>query len=187
MEFFDIRNPDGTITGEIKERSLVHRDGDLHGTVHIFILRRREGVLELLLQKRTMDKDAFPGCYDVSAAGHISAGQDYPEAAARELEEELGLHAEEEDLHFIGYIEGYDEEIFHGKPFRNHELIGVYLYLKEVRTEDLILQEEEVDEVRWMPFSLCLEKAEQKAEGYCLFPEEFAMVIPFVSGEQRLI
>ena len=29
MEYFDIRTPDGKVTGKIKERSLVHRDGDL--------------------------------------------------------------------------------------------------------------------------------------------------------------
>ncbi len=176
MEFFDIRNPDGTVTGKVKERELVHRDGDLHGTVHIFIVRKGRGEPEILLQKRSAHKDSFPGCYDISAAGHLSAGQDYMEAACRELEEELGIHAETEDLHFIGYHEGFDKEIFYGKPFINHEISAIYLYEKEVDFGRLVLQEEEVESVCWVPFSVCKEKAASGDKGYCLFEDELEMV-----------
>ena len=41
MEYFDILNEDGTRTGKIKERNHVHRDGDLHGSVIIYILRKK--------------------------------------------------------------------------------------------------------------------------------------------------
>ncbi len=177
MEYFDIRNPDGTITGEIKERSLVHRDGDLHGTVHIFIVRKNDqGERELLLQKRSATKDAFPGCYDISAAGHVSAGQDYMEAALRELEEELGIKATEEELRFIGYHEGRAEEVFYGKPFRNHEISAVYLYEKKIEAEELILQEEEVESVKWMSLEACKEKAAAGDKNYCLFEKEMNML-----------
>ncbi|MBR5047015.1 MAG: NUDIX domain-containing protein [Eubacterium sp.] len=180
MEFFDIRNPDGTVTGKIKERSLVHRDGDLHGTAHIFIIRQGEKEAEILLQKRSARKDAFPGCYDISSAGHLSAGQDYLEAALRELEEELGIRARAEDLLFIGYHRIYDREIFHGKPFLNHEISAVYLYRKEVDIRALTLQEEEVESVCWMPFSECMDKAVRHQEGYCLFESELKMIETYI-------
>lgn len=180
MEFFDVRNPDGTITGRVKERDLVHRDGDLHGTVHIFIVRKGTEEPELLLQKRSADKDSFPGCYDISSAGHLSAGQDYMEAALRELEEELGIQAREEDLHFIGYHVGYSSETFHGKPFVNHEISAVYLYEKEVDISTLSLQEEEVESVRWFPYSVCKEKAAAADKGYCLFEDELKMLEPYI-------
>ena len=180
MEFFDIRNPDGSLTGRIKERELVHRDGDLHGTVHIFIIREGVEGPELLLQKRSATKDSFPGCYDISSAGHLSAGQDYPEAALRELEEELGIRALEEDLLFIGYHEGYTRASFYGKPFCNHEISAVYLYRKEVDTRTLTLQEEEVESVRWIPYNVCLEKAAAGDRGYCLFEDELKMLEPYI-------
>lgn len=176
MEYFDIRNLDGSITGEIKERSKVHRDGDLHGTVHIFIIRKREKSFDLLLQKRSADKDAFPGCYDISSAGHVSAGQEYLEAAYRELEEELGIKAKDGDLRFIGYHEGWAEEEFYGKPFRNHEISAVYLYEKEVDIDTLVLQEEEVESVKWFPFEECKEKAKAGDKGFCLFLKEMQML-----------
>ena len=176
MEYLDIRNRDGSITGQIKERSLVHTDGDLHGTVHIFIIRRSTEGYEVLLQKRSQDKDAYPGCYDISSAGHVSAGQTYIEAALRELEEELGISATESQLHFLGYHEGQDQHIFHGKIFRNHELAAVYLYEEAVDETSLILQEEEVDSVRWFTLQECKEKAEVQDPDYCLFLTELEMI-----------
>ena len=49
--------------------------------------------MELLLQKRSQQKDSYPGCYDISSAGHSPAGVDFIPSALRELKEELGLDA----------------------------------------------------------------------------------------------
>ena len=106
LEFFDILDENGNKTGKIKERSLVHEDGDIHGTVHIWIRRKTEKGYDLLLQKRSKEKDSFPGCYDISSAGHISAGDEPLETALRELEEELGIKAEPEQLKKVCMHEG---------------------------------------------------------------------------------
>ena len=42
MEYLDIRDKNGHPTGVIKERSLVHADGDLHGTSHVWIVKKNE-------------------------------------------------------------------------------------------------------------------------------------------------
>ena len=89
-ECFALRREDGSLTGEIKPRALVHRDGDLHGASHVFLARLRGGRAELLLQKRSAQKDSFPGLYDISAAGHLDPGEDFAAAARRELAEALG-------------------------------------------------------------------------------------------------
>ena len=177
MELLDIRDQDGNITGIVKERSKIHRDGELHGTSHVWIVRwNQEGRLELLLQKRALDKDAYPGCYDISSAGHIPAGQDYRSSAIRELGEELGIRAEKEDLIFLGIFEAYSKDVFYGKPFLNHEISHVYVYDKKVEIEKLTLQKEEVDSVKWMSLEECLEAARRKRPGYCLFEEELLMI-----------
>ncbi len=99
-EYFDIRDEKGDITGKIKERKLVHKDGDIHGTSHVWITRKSDTIsgYEILLQKRSADKDSHPGCYDTSSAGHIPAGCDFDESAIRELEEELGIKADIREL-----------------------------------------------------------------------------------------
>lgn len=177
MEFFDIRNRDGSLTSEVKERTLVHRDGDIHGTSHVWIVRQDEnGRCDLLLQKRSANKDAFPGCYDISSAGHLPAGQDYLPSALREMKEELGIDAKEEDMIFLGIHEGYSEEIFYDAPFRNHEISHVYLYKKPVEISELKLQEEEVESVKWMDFFECYKEVEKGNPKYCLFTEELDMI-----------
>ena len=64
---------------------------------------------------------------------------DYLTSALRELEEELGIKAEPEQLHFMGLHEGKYEEIFYGKPFKNHEISHVYLYSEPINIKELII------------------------------------------------
>lgn len=69
-------------------RGEVHANNLLHRAVHILLFNDAG---ELLLQKRSRLKDCHPGVWDSSAAGHVDAGEEYDEAAARELQEELGV------------------------------------------------------------------------------------------------
>lgn len=177
MELLDIRDRQGRVTGEVKEREKVHEDGDIHGTSHVWIIRINQyGSCDLLLQKRSADKDSFPGCYDISSAGHIPAGQGYLASAIRELKEELGICAREEELFFIGMHEGYVEEIFYGKPFINHEISKVYLYAKPVEISELKLQKEEVESVKWMNIEECCHRVINKDPEYILFLKELEMI-----------
>ena len=89
-EYLDIVDENGQPTGEIIERSAAHREGIPHRTSHLWLVRELDNQIQILLQKRAMTK-SFPGCYDISSAGHIPAGQDYIPSAVRELKEELGL------------------------------------------------------------------------------------------------
>jgi isopentenyldiphosphate isomerase len=50
----------------------VHRDGDYHRAVEVWIYVESTG--ELVLQKRADGKDSWPGRWDTSSAGHITAG-----------------------------------------------------------------------------------------------------------------
>jgi 16S rRNA (adenine1518-N6/adenine1519-N6)-dimethyltransferase len=65
----------------------VHENNFRHRAVHILIFNRGG---DLLLQKRSPWKDRHPLLWDSSTAGHVEANEDYDEAAARELMEELG-------------------------------------------------------------------------------------------------
>lgn len=178
LELFDIRDERGRKTGVVKERSLVHRNGDLHGTAHVWIVRKKDkGGFDVLLQKRSANKDSYPGCYDISSAGHLPSGQEYLESALRELEEELGISdVKPEDLHYIGMNEEFNHEEFYGKPFRNHEISAVYVYIKPVDEKELRLQEEEVESVIWMDYDVCMSRLHDEDFVNCINEQEFRML-----------
>ena len=165
----------------MQERGVVHREGDWHRTAHIWIARKREpgGEWELLLQKRSMEKDSNPGRYDISAAGHIAAGEERIAAALRELQEELGIAASESDLEPVGVQKISYEKVFYKKPFRDRELADLYLFRKLVDTDTLRLQKGEVEEVRWFPADYVLQKARTEPEHreFCIYPEEVEKII----------
>lgn len=175
MELLEVLGEDGAPTGAVRERSLVHRDGDLHGTSHVWVARKGErGRWEVLLQKRGSQKDSYPGCWDISAAGHVQAGDDYLDSALRELFEELGIQAEAGELGFAGWHRRSSQEVFGGRPFKNREISAVYVYREPVG--ELSCQETEVEEVRWMELSQCMEAAQNGSFPNCLCAEELELV-----------
>lgn len=181
MELFDIRKEDGSLTGLTRERTLAHEDGTIHGTAHVWIVRPdgNEG-WEILLQKRSRNKDSFPGCYDISSAGHLPAGSDFMESALRELEEELGIRASENELQYIGMHKALLETAFYGRPWKNYEISAVYLYQEPVEIRNLVLQQEEIESVKWMDLELCLAEVYEGKPEYCIFADELEMVKEYV-------
>jgi len=69
-------------------RSEVHGNNLRHRAVHILIFNQ---VGDMYLQLRSRWKDRHPLKWDSSAAGHVTAGENYDETARRELKEELGV------------------------------------------------------------------------------------------------
>ncbi len=151
-EIFDIVDKEGTPTGETIARSQAHALGVRHRTAHIWVIREKEGRTEVLLQKRSMNKDSFPGQYDTSSAGHIQAGDEPLESALRELGEELGIQAKPEELQFAETFDIHLEKEFHGKVFKDNETAFVYILKKDVDPSNLTLQKEELDGVEWFSF-----------------------------------
>ena len=147
MEFFDVIDENGNPTGAIISRDEAHDKGILHRSVHIWVIREQNGMTEVLLQKRSDNKESFPGMFDTSSAGHVSAGEDAVNSAVREMKEELGIVATSDQLQRIGTIHIHYEKIFHGKLYRDNELAEVYVYSGPA--EEITLQASEVSEVRW--------------------------------------
>lgn len=174
MEMFDVIDEDGNPTGLVKERGVVHREGALHATSHIWIARPNEkSGYDILLQKRSADKDSHPGCYDISSAGHIEAGDRSLNAALRELEEELGIKAKAEDLIEFGIqYKSYEGE-FHGKPFRDNQRSILYLYKEPIDREALRLQESEIESVIWIDYKEALDAIRKNTIKHCIYEEEF--------------
>lgn len=94
-ELLEVRTATGEPTGVTKPREAIHADGDWHLAAFVWVF---DAAGRILLQRRSLDKDAWPGRWDASAAGHVAAGESAVEAAVRELAEELGLAVRADDL-----------------------------------------------------------------------------------------
>lgn len=176
MEILDIVDENGVPTGEMVERERAHRDGIRHRTSHVWLLRKREGRVQVLLQKRSEKKDSYPDCYDISSAGHIPAGVGFVPSALRELEEELGVTAAAEELIFCGQRNFTFQDEFHGKPFRDHQVSNVYVLWLDREEGQFLLQKEEVAEVRWYDYEECVALVRENRIPHCIFPEELQML-----------
>ena len=171
MELVDIYNDKHEKLNYTKGRKELS-DGEFRLSCFVWIINDKD---ELLIQQRLATAKKCPNMWETTSGGAI-AGDDAITGTLRELEEELGIKAEPEQLHFMGLHEGKCEEIFYGKPFKNHEISHVYLYSEPINIKELKLQEEEVQEVCWMDFETCCEKVKSGDKKYCLFPEELKMI-----------
>ncbi len=88
MEFFDVLDEQGNKTGEIIERNEAHKKGICHRVIQVWFINSKK---ELLLQKRSANKESCPNMWCVSVGGHIESNEDERQTIIREVSEELGL------------------------------------------------------------------------------------------------
>lgn len=127
-EHFDIYDEQMNHLG-IAPRREVHAKGYWHQSFHCWIVAGVGAERRILFQKRNALKDTFPNHFDITAAGHLSAGESV-EQAARELEEELGVSVPFERLISFGTDRDEASGIARGVPFIDreiHHLFGLRL------------------------------------------------------------
>ena len=184
MELFDVCDAEGNPTGETVDRETAHREGVRHRTAHVWIVREHDGRTQVLLQKRSMNKDSFPGQLDTSSAGHIPAGSEPRESAVRELKEELGIEAAEEELEYAGqFVIRYEKE-FHGRMFRDNEVASVFILGKPVRAEDVKIQAEELESVGWYDMEETVSACERRDPAYCVPIGGLQVLVDKLAGER---
>lgn len=148
-EFIDVLDENGIFTGDIVSRSEVHKRGLWHRAIVVAIVNEKN---QILLQKRAANKDKNPNMWDISVAGHISAGQDALSAAAREINEEvcvmLGYKTEIKDFR---YMYSYRKEQVIREDFIERQFYDLFI-LREFGLDDKTLhfQKEEVQAVKFV-------------------------------------
>jgi len=88
---------------EMRARGLVHR------ATYILVFNSKG---RIFVHKRTMNKDVYPGYYDVAAGGVVLDGESYDESARRELEEELGIRDTDLTPHFTFFYEDGTNQVW---------------------------------------------------------------------------
>ena|ERR1700680_2989125 len=145
LELIDVLTVDGRSTGTQKSKAQIHRDGDWHRAAHVWVVAPDGRVL---LQRRSFRKENNPGLWDVSAAGHLSAGESAIEAAVRETREEIGLAISTHELKYLATMP--QSCVLNEGTYFDNEIHEIFLLRREVDLRSLTLDPEEVAEVKWV-------------------------------------
>lgn len=130
----------------VASREEVHREAHWHRTFHCWVVSAREGD-SLLFQLRSPHAESFPGRFDVSAAGHLRAGESVHDGL-REVEEELGVEIPAGSVHFLGHrIEVSDQ----ARGYRDREVQAVHMVRLDLEPREYSPQLSEVAGLVWLP------------------------------------
>ena len=165
-EYLDIWDADGQPTGKKCLKDEAHQKGWFHPTVHIWFYTNTPS---LLLQKRSLNKQTFPGLWDVSVAGHVIAGESIIDGALREIKEEIGLDIKEIHLMLLDVrknINRFENGII------DCEFQHVFLAKLDTAVSNLKIQEVEVDAVRLFSFEELQKCRLQNHPKYSIVPAD---------------
>ena len=152
-EYFDlIDDATGKIIGRATRRECHGNPKLLHRSVRVAVYHP-DGK-SLLLQKRSMNKDLFPGRWDMAVGGHVDSGETLEQAVVREMREELGLPP------------GLPlKKLFQLKVRNEIESENVQLY-STVSAGPFDIQEQELSEIRFVSFDELKELLRQDPERF---------------------
>lgn len=156
MEPVDLYDENRLPLGRTAERGAQKGPGEYRTVVHVCVFDRRG---RLLIQRRTAEKFIFPNLWDVSVGGGVDAGETSRQGAEREFREELGVSLDLRGLRpsvTVNFDGGFDD---------------FYILTRDLRLEDLTLQEEEVQAVRWAALEEVLDLLDQGA--FIPYPRSF--------------
>lgn len=91
-EILPLVDETGRVVGKASRADVHGNPRLLHPVVHLHIFDKQG---RLLLQRRSLKKDLFPGFWDTAVGGHLSWGEDNFLALRRECQEELGINPTE--------------------------------------------------------------------------------------------
>ena len=158
MESFDVLNEYGEFTGKIATREECHKKGLWHRAVYAFIIDNNGNVL---LQKRSANKKLWPNMWDVTVGGHVDSGEFGRQALIRETKEELGIEISDEDIKYLVGSTSINEQ---GDIINKH-YNECYLITKNIDVSNIVIQKEEVSEVKYFSREELIKRIDNNYEG----------------------
>ncbi len=151
IEYFDVLDENGNKTGEIKTKEQIIKDRNFYRIVNLWIINPKTKYI--LIQKRSSTKDIDPNKWDLTAGGHVDAGETSLEAIIRETKEELGIDISNDNI-----IKAF--EVKHDKEKRN--FVDIYLLEKEVDIKEIVLQTSEVSDIKYFSINKLMDAHNSK-------------------------
>lgn len=145
-DLIDVLSDAGLRTGEVLPRVEIHRLGKPHRAVHLYLFNSKN---EVLLQRRALTVDHYPGFFSISVLGHIRAGEFSSAAVRREVKEELGVDASRLRIDFL--FSYFSEAVLNG-TYVDRQFNDVYATRADIEIEAVKFDPSEVAEVKFVSF-----------------------------------
>ena len=133
MEKIDLYDKDRQLLNQTAFRGEELPKGTYRLVVHICLFNDKD---EMLIQQRQSAKH-FPNMWDLTVGGQVSAGETSWQGIQRELKEELGIDTDMSEIMptlTVPFKDGFDD---------------IYLLRTNISLDELTLQKEEVQAVKW--------------------------------------
>ena len=134
MELWDLYDAERTPLFRTRVRGTPCVQGEYHLVVSIWTVDSRGNIL---LTLRDPAKESFPNTWE-NTGGSALAGETSRQAAVRELEEETGIIAAEDELFLLGTERTKDSFVDH------------YLLRRDIPIHEIRLQHGETADVKWV-------------------------------------
>ncbi len=151
VEYWDLYDERRNPLKRTHQRGVPLEEGTYHVVVAVWTVNS-EG--KLLLTLRSPEKDLYP-CLWENTSGSVISGEGSREAALRELAEETGINAADEQIEFVG------------TAVKAASFVDIFLVTLRPGQDVVRLQEEETIDWRWVALS---ELDSMFEEGLLAFP-----------------
>ena len=168
-EMLDILDENGNSINKLKKRSRVHKDGNWHRTVHVWIISSNNKVL---IQKRAFGKLTYPDMWDISCAGHVESGSTSRMSAIRETKEELGIDLSLLELKKVGSV----RQTYKNRDIHDNEIVDIFLVYRDISINKCHLQKSEVSQVRLILLAELKLRIDNRDESFVPHTNEYRLM-----------
>ena len=134
MEYWDIYDKDGNFTGRKKGKYEKWDKDEYHLATEVWVINSKK---QILIQQRSEKCQLLPGIWALTT-GRVVSGETTRQGCIRELKEELGIEAKEEECNLVKSL----------LKNRLGMIWDIYFLRKDVELEHVTLQKEEVSTVK---------------------------------------
>jgi isopentenyl-diphosphate Delta-isomerase len=153
-------DPNDVVIGEIDKKKAHKGSGMLHRAISVLVVRKANGEWETMMQKRSSNKELWPGFWTNTICTHPFIHESYVQSAIRRLKEEMGISAEEKMFHTafrFEYHASYNDLV------AEHELDTVLFC---VFSKNPILNQNEAEDYQWISLKILQNKMKEAPDSF---------------------
>ena len=144
MELWDLFDENRRFLYKQHNRQEPLAPGHYHVVVVVCVVNSKE---EILVTLRHPAKETYANCWE-NTGGSVLAGETSRQGAVRELKEETGIGVSDEELMLLGSVRGISA------------FYDFYVVRKDVELSDIVLQENETADARWVTLEKFIQMGE---------------------------